>query len=355
MLRPQDPRSKSSQTKVGPTRRATAELAVDLGTSNTRVGLRGRGVVLEQPSFVAIQAGARGREVVAVGQEARRMLGRTPAGTQVVRPVRDGVVADFEATEQLLRHLLKRVPSTGLLRPRLLVCIPSSTTEVERRAVIESTRAAGAREIHLVATALAAAVGAGLAIAEPVGNMIVDVGGGRVEVAITSMGGLVVRRSVPIAGDAMDEAIRRWLHAARGLQVGERTAELLKRRIGTATPMDDPPTMRVRGRDLESGAPRELDVSANDLVEPLGAMVERIRDVVLEVLRETPPELSADIVAQGVLVCGGSARLHGLTEVLREATGLPVLLADNPEQAVALGAVRMLEDGALFQRCVEVT
>jgi rod shape-determining protein MreB and related proteins len=339
----------------GREKRAAADLAVDLGTSNTRLGLRGKGVVVEQPSYVAIQAGARGREVVAIGQEARRMLGRTPAGTSVVRPVRDGVVADFEATEQLLRLLLRRVPSTGLLRPRLLVCIPSSTTEVERRAVIESTRAAGGREVHLVATALAAAVGAGLAIAEPVGNMIVDVGGGRVEVAVTSLGGLVVRRSVPLAGDAFDDAIRRWLRQARGLQVGERTAELLKRRVGSAIPVEKPPQMRIRGRDLETGAPRELDVSANDLVAPLGTMVDRIRDIVLEVLRETPPELAADIVGQGILVCGGSARLHGLTEVLRDATGLPVLLADDPDRAVALGAVRMLEDPALFQRCLEVS
>ncbi len=336
-------------------RRPAADLAVDLGTSNTRLGLRGRGIVVEQPSYVAIQAGARGGEVVAVGQEARRMLGRTPARTSVVRPVRDGVVADFESTEQLLGHLLRRVPSTGLLRPRLLVCVPSSTTEVERRAVTESARAAGGREVHLVATALAAAIGAGLSIAEPVGNMIVDVGGGRVEVAVTSLGGLVVRRSVPIAGDAMDDAIRRWLHHERGLQVGERSAEMLKRRIGSAIPVEAPPQMRVRGRDVESGAPRELDVTANDLVPCLGAMVGRIRDVVLEVLRETPPELAADIVAQGILVCGGSARLHGLTEVLRDATGLPVLLADDPEHAVALGAVKMLEDAALFRRCLEVT
>lgn len=336
-------------------RRSTADLSVDLGTSNTRLGLRGRGVVVEQPSYVAIQAGARGREVVAIGQEARRMVGRTPAGTQVVRPVRDGVVADFEATEQLLRHLLKRVPNTGLLRPRLLVCIPSSTTEVERRAVTESTRAAGGRDVLLVATALAAAVGAGLAIAEPVGNMIVDVGGGRVEVAITSLGGLVVRRSVPLAGDAMDDAIRRWLRQARGLQVGERTAEMLKRRVGSAVPVPSPPQMRIRGRDLETGAPRELDVTANELVEPLGTMVERIRDIVLEVLRETPPELAADIVAQGVLVCGGSARLNGLTDVLRDATGLPVLLADDPDRCVALGAVKMLDDPRLLHRCLEVT
>lgn len=336
-------------------RKTTADVAIDLGTSNTRLGIRGKGVVVDQPSFVATQPGARGREVVAIGKQAQRMLGRTPAGTQVVRPMREGVVADFEATEQLLRHLLRRLPNKSLLRPRLLVCIPSSTTEVERRAVTESARAAGGREISLVATAVAAAVGAGLAISEPAGNMIVDVGGGRVEVAVTSLGGLVVRRSVPIAGDAMDEAVRRWLRDARSLQVGERTAELLKRRVGSAISLPDPPQMRIRGRDLETGTPRELDVTANDLVKPLGGVVERIRDVVLEALRETPPELCADIVAQGVLVCGGSARLHGLTDVLRDATGLPVLLADDPDLCIANGAARMLEDSALMARSLEVS
>ncbi len=336
-------------------RRTTADLAVDLGTSNTRLALRGKGVVVDQPSVVATTQGPRGREVAAVGEEARRMLGRTPAGTHVVRPVRDGVVADFEATEQLLRHLLQRVPARGLLRPRLLVCIPSSTTEVERRAVLESTRAAGGRDVQLVATALAAAVGAGLPVQDPVGNLILDVGGGRIEVAVTSLGGLVVRRSVPVAGDAMDESIRRWLRDARGLQVGERTAEQLKTRIGSALPMVDPPTMRIRGRDLESGSPRELDVDANDLVTALQPVVHRIRDVVLEVLRETPPELSADIVDRGALVCGGGARLHGLTALLRDATGLPVLLADHPDRAVVSGAARMLEDPELLARSVDVT
>lgn len=336
-------------------RKATADLAVDLGTSNTRLAVRGRGVVVDQPSVVATQSGARGQEVVAVGEEARRMLGRTPAGTHVVRPVRDGVVADFDATEKLLRALLKKVPGRGLMRPRLLVCIPSSTTEVERRAVTDSARAAGGRDVQLVATALAAAVGAGLPVSEPVGNLIIDVGGGRVEVAVTSLGGLVVRRSVPIAGDAMDEAIRAWLRESRGLQVGERTAEQLKRRIGSAIPVERPPTMRIRGRDLETGAPTELDVSANDLVEALQPVVGRIRDVVLEALRETPPELAADVVDRGALVCGGAARLNGLTDMLRDATGLPVLLADAPEQCVAQGAAKMLEDATLLARSVDVT
>jgi rod shape-determining protein MreB len=337
-------------------KRPTADVAVDLGTANTRLGVKGKGVVVEQPSFVALQTTPTGRDVVAIGQEARQMQGRTPAHTQVVRPVRDGVVADFEATEQLLRHLIKRLPATQLLlRPRLVVCIPSSTTEVERRAVIESARAAGAREVQLVATALAAAVGAGLAISEPVGNMIVDVGAGRVEVAVTSLGGLVVRRSVPMAGDQMDDAIRKWLADERGLQIGERTAESLKRRIGAAIAPDPAPHMRIRGRDIESGTPRELDVTAAEIAIPLRHVVDRIRDVVLEALRETPPELCADIVAQGILVCGGCAALHGLTDVLREATGLPVLLADDAERCVALGATRMLEDAELFQRCLEVT
>lgn len=336
-------------------RRTSADLVVDLGTSNTRLAVRGKGVVVDQPSVVATQSGPRGRDVVAVGEDARRMLGRTPAGTQVDRPVRDGVVADFEATEQLLRHLLRRLPGRSLLRPRLLVCIPSGATEVERRAVTDATRAAGGRDVQLVATALAAAAGAGLNVSDPVGNLIIDVGGGRVEAAVTSLGGLVVQRSVPVAGDAMDQAIRTWLRDARGLQVGERTAEQLKRRIGSATPVEDPATMRIRGRDLESGSPRELDLDSNDLVEALQPVVNAIRDAVLQTLRETPPELAADVVDRGALVCGGGARLHGLTDMLRDATGLPVLLAENPEHAVAIGAARMLEEPELLARAVEVS
>lgn len=336
-------------------RRASADLAVDLGTSNTRLATRGRSVVVDQPSVVATQSGARGREVVAVGEEARRMLGRTPAGTRVDRPVRDGVVADFEATEQLLRHLLKRLPGRTLMRPRLIVCIPSGATEVERRAVTDATRAAGGRDVSLVATSIAAAVGAGLSVQDPVGNLIIDVGGGRVEAAVTSLGGLVVSRSVPAAGDAMDQAIRTWLRSHRNLQVGERTAEQLKRRIGSATLIADPPSMRIRGRDLESGAPTELDVSANDLVDALRPVVVQIRDAVLQTLRETPPELAADIVDRGALVCGGAARLHGLTDLLRDATGLPVLLAEHPEHCVAQGASLMLEDPELLARAIEVT
>lgn len=336
-------------------KRSTADLAVDLGTSNTRLALRGRGVVVDQPSVVATHAGSRGREVVAVGEEARRMLGRTPAGTQVVRPVRDGVVADFEATEQLLRHLFKRIPGRSLLGTRVLVCIPSGTSEVERRAVTDSARAAGSREVQLVAASIAAAVGAGLAVMDPVGNLIIDVGGGRVEVGVTSLGGLVVRRSVPVAGDAMDEAIRAWLREHRGLVVGERTAEQLKRRIGTAITVDTPGSMRIRGRDVESGSPRELDVDGNELVQALEPVVHRLRDVVLEVLRETPPELAADIVDRGALLCGGGARLSGLTTLLRDATGLPVLIAEEAERAVALGAARMLDDPPLLARAVDVT
>ncbi|MFK7927385.1 MAG: rod shape-determining protein [Myxococcota bacterium] len=336
-------------------RKATADLAVDLGTSNTRLALKGKGVVVDQPSVVATQGNQKGREVVAIGEEARRMLGRTPAGTLVTRPVRDGVVSDFDATEQLLRHLLRKLPGRGLLRPRLLVCIPSGATEVERRAVTDATRAAGGREVQLVASSLAAAVGAGLPLEKPVGNLIIDIGGGRVEAAVTSLGGLVVRRSVPMAGDAMDAAVRAWLSHERGVQIGERTAEQLKRRIGTASLLIEPKTMRIRGRDIETGAPRELDVDSNDLVVALKPVVDRIRDVVLEVLRETPPELAADVVERGALVCGGAARLHGLTDVLRDATGLPVLLADNPEHAVAQGAARMLEDPTLLARAVDVT
>jgi rod shape-determining protein MreB len=333
--------------------RSTADLAIDLGTSNTRIALRAKGVVLDQPSVVATQDSARGHEVVAVGQDARRMLGRTPAGTHVVRPVRQGVVRDFQATEQLVRHLIKRLGLRSLVRPRVLVCVPSNITEVERRAVQESVRAAGAREVKTVSTALAGAVGAGLPISEPVGNMIIDIGGGRVEVAVISLGALVVHRSVPTAGDAMDESISRWMREQRDLLIGERTAEQLKTRIGSAHAIENPEKMRIRGRDLQNGSPRELDVSSNDLASAMEPTVARIRDTVLEVLRETPPELAADIVERGVLVCGGAAQLLGMTDMLRDTTGLPVLLAESPTTCVVQGAAMMLEDQAMFDRCVE--
>lgn len=330
--------------------RVAADLAVDLGTSTTRVVVRGRGLVTEAPTVVATQQGPRGRSVVAVGADARRMIGRTPAGMTVVRPVRNGVVADFEATEQLLRHLLAAAGARSIFRPRVLVCIPSGTTEVERRAVQESARAAGAREVYLVATSMAAAIGAGLPVGEPVGSLIIDAGAGRTNVGLTSLGGLVVRKSLDIAGDTLDEAIRSWMRRNHSLEIAERTAETLKHHVGAAIPHAEPLKMRIRGRDTVAGAPRELDVTTAQIAEAIEAPVNQIRRCVLEALREAPPELSADICDRGLLLCGGSSALRELDTLLREDTGLPVLHTDDPARCVARGAGRLLEDAELCER-----
>ncbi|MEQ1505891.1 MAG: rod shape-determining protein [Myxococcota bacterium] len=335
--------------------RVAADLGVDLGTANTRIVARGRGIVLDVPTVVATAARARGREVVAIGDAAKKMIGRTPEGTNVVRPVRGGVIADFESTEQLLSALLKQVGGGGLRKPRLLVAIPSGTTEVERRAVQESARAAGAGAVLLVASPIAAAVGADLPVSDAVGSMIVDVGGGRTHVAVLSLGGMVVGRSLPLAGDDLDDAITGWLRTVHGLLIGERTAETLKVRVGTVTPELHPELrMRIRGRDLATGRPRELDVSAEDLSAAVSDPIERVRAVVREALLETPPELSADIVDRGVLLCGGTSHLRGLDARLRDDTGLAVLQAEHPTHCVALGTELLLDDAELLERVAAV-
>lgn len=330
---------------------SAADLGVDLGTANTRIVARGRGIVLDVPSAVATAARAKGREVVAVGEDAKKMIGRTPEGVRVVRPVRGGLVADFEATEQLLRALLKQVGGSSLRKPRLLVCIPSGTAEAERRAVQESARAAGAGAVLLVPAPLAAAIGADLPVHDAVGSMIVDVGGGRTHVAVLALGGMVVRRSLQVAGDDLDDAVMAWLRTTHNLLVGERTAETLKVRVGSLTPSQHQELrMRIRGRDTTTGRPRELDVSAADVATAVDETVRQVRAVILEALRETPPELSADIVERGVLICGGTSHLRGLDTVLREDTGLAVLQAEHPTHCVVRGAERLLDDAAFLER-----
>ncbi len=329
-----------------------ADLAVDLGTSCTRIVDGSGRILIEAPTVVATQSGARGRQVVAIGADAKKMIGRTPAGIEVVRPVRGGVVADFEATEHLLRSLLKQVGSRSLRRPRLLVCVPSSTTEVERRAVQESARAAGSREVYLVGTAMASAIGAELPVSEPVGSMIVDSGGGRTEVAILSLGGMVVRRSLEVAGDTLDDAITDWLRRTHNLLIGERTAQNLKHHIGGAAPDEEHQHMRIRGRDLTGGAPREVEITTANIANAVADPVERIRVVVRDALQETSPELSADIIDRGMMLCGGTSKLRGLDRLLREDTGLPVLQPEDPSRCVARGAGTLLGDAALFERVV---
>lgn len=327
----------------------TADIAVDLGTSFTRVAVRGRGVVMEQPSVVAVQASSRGREVLAAGEDAKRMLGRTGREIQVHQPLKDGVIADFEAAEQMLRTMLAQVTQRRLTRPRVLMCVPTETTEVERRAVQESARAAGSRDVLLVPTPLAAAIGAGLSIEKAQGSLVVDVGGGTTDAAVLSLGGIVVCRTARVAGDAMDRAIAGWMRRHHSLLIGARTAEELKQTSGAAVE-SMARGRRVRGRDLAEGVPREVVLEDGELARALAEPVARVRQVVLDVLAETPPELAADIVDRGIVLCGGGSRLRGLEHVLRDAVDLPVIVAETPERCAALGAHALLQSPALFQR-----
>ncbi len=322
------------------------DMAIDLGTATTLTYLKGRGIVSHEPSVVAVQRTTLGgRKVVAVGHEAKQMLGRTPANITAIRPLKDGVIADFEITEALLRYFIQRAHNRKtLVRPRVIVCVPSGITEVEKRAVRDSTLAAGARDVYLIEEPMAAAIGAGLPVNEPVGSMVVDIGGGTTEVAVIAMTGIVFSRSVRIGGDKMDEAIQAHLKRKYNLLVGEQSAEQTKIQIGTAYPTEEPLRMEVKGRDLVAGVPRSLVVDSDEirdaLAEPINAIVEATRLV----LERTPPELSADIADKGIVLTGGGAKLRNLDILLREETGLPVMLSDNPEHAVVLGTGGALDD-----------
>jgi len=322
------------------------DMAIDLGTATTLTYLKGRGIVSHEPSVVAVQRTALGaRKVVAVGTDAKHMLGRTPANISAIRPMKDGVIADFEITEALLHYFITRAHNRKVLvKPRVIICVPSGITEVEKRAVRDSTLAAGAREVYLIEEPMAAAIGAGLPVNDPMGSMIVDIGGGTTEVAIISMTGIVFSRSVRIGGDKMDEAIQSHMKRKYNLLIGEQTAEQVKITIGTAYPTEEPLKMEVKGRDLVAGVPRSLlvdgDEIRNALAEPINAIVEACRLV----LERTPPELSADIADKGIVLTGGGAKLRNLDILLREETGLPVMLSDNPEHAVVLGTGAALDD-----------
>ncbi len=326
----------------------SADMAIDLGTTNTLVYVKGRGVVLNEPSVVAI-ADVRGRkQVLAVGEEAKQMLGRTPGNISAIRPLRDGVIADFEAAAEMIKHFIRKAQSRRrFASPLIIVCVPSGSTAVERRAVQESAESAGARKVLLIEAPMAAAIGAGLPVMEPSGSLIVDVGGGTTEVAVISMGGIVYSRSIRTGGDKMDEAIISYVRRGYNLLIGESTAERIKIDIGVAAPSDDAddrPLQEVKGWDLMNGVPRGVLVSrrqiAGSLAEPVAAIVEAVK-VALE---NTPPELAADIMDKGIVLTGGGALLYRLDEVLREATGLCVLVPDQPLSCVALGTGRALED-----------
>ena len=326
----------------------SADMAIDLGTANTLVYVKGRGIVLAEPSVVAIAEWRGKKQVVAVGEEAKQMLGRTPGNIVASRPLRDGVIADFEVAEEMIKHFIRKVHNRrGFASPLIIVCVPSGSTAVERRAIQESAESAGARKVQLIEEPMAAAIGAGLPVTEPSGSMVVDIGGGTTEVAVISLGGIVYARSVRVGGDKMDEAIISYIRRTHNLLIGESSAERIKMSIGAASQPDngeDGPYQEVRGRDLLNGVPREVLVSQRQIAESLYEPVTSIVEAVKVALENTPPELAADIVDRGIVLTGGGALLHRLDQVLRDATGLSVAVAENPLQCVALGTGRALEE-----------
>jgi rod shape-determining protein MreB len=322
-------------------RRGGGELAIDLGTANTVVYLRGEGIVLFEPSVIAIDE--RTGTVVAVGEEAKRMIGRTPAAIRATRPLRNGVIADFEVTEQMLRHFLRRAIDRRLLHPRVVLCVPSGLTGVERDAVEEAARAAGARVVYAIEEPMAAAIGADLPIAEPIASLVVDVGGGTTEVAVISLGSMVVWRSLRSGGFEIDDAIVSYVKREHGLEIGEGQAEQVKLAIGGAVPHSAERGVEVGGRDLLTGQLRRVLLSAKEVQQAIQGTVAGILDAVMETLEQTPPELSADIAERGITLAGGGALLRGLPEHLRAQTGLPVHLVAEPLTCVAIGAGRCLE------------
>src|SRR5574337_753889 len=323
------------------------DLAIDLGTANTLIYVKNQGIVCNEPSVVAVQHRNErgGKKVLAVGAEAKKMLGRTPGSIVAIRPLKDGVIADFEITEAMLRYFIHKVHNRRtLVRPRIIVGVPFGITEVEKRAVRESAESAGAREVYLIEEPMAAAIGAGLPITEPSGNMIVDIGGGTSDVAVISLGGIVYSRSVRVAGDKMDEAIIQHVKRKYNLLIGERTAELIKMGIGTAYPTEEELTMDIKGRDLVAGVPRTLTVTSSEIREALSEPINGIVEAVKVTLERTPPELAGDIADRGIVLAGGGALLKNLDVLLREETGLPVFLAEDPLSSVVIGAGKALEE-----------
>ena len=325
------------------------DLAIDLGTTNTLVYAKGRGIVLSEPSIVAVNRVT--GKVEAVGRDAKEMLGRTPGNIVAIRPMKDGVIADFEITEKMLSHFIHRAHNRStLVRPRIVIGIPSEVTQVEKRAVKDSALKAKASEVYLVDQAMAAAIGAGLPITEPSGNMVVDIGGGTTDIAVISLAGIVYSKSVRVAGNEMDEALIQYIKKKYNLLVGERSAEQIKFEIGSAFPLDEPMTMEIKGRDLIEGIPKTLTVTDAEIREALQEPVSIIVNAVRVALERTPPELSADIVDRGIVLTGGGSLLRNLDRLLREETGLPVSVAEDPLCSVVLGTGKMLSDFDLLRK-----
>ncbi len=325
------------------------DIGIDLGTANTLVNVKDQGIVLREPSVVAVKAGT--NEVLAVGDDAKRMLGRTPGNIVAIRPLKDGVIADFEVTEAMLRHFIRKANNNRRRNnPRVVIAVPSGITEVERRAVSESAEQAGAREVHIVEEPMAAAIGVGLPVMDASGNMIVDIGGGTTEVALISLGGIVFARSVRTAGDELDESIVSYMKRAYNLMIGERTAEDIKIRLGSAAPLPKEITMDVKGRDLVAGLPKTITITSQEIREAMADPLTTIVDAVRTTLERCPPELAADLVDRGIVLAGGGALLRGLDRLLREETGLPVHVAEDPLSAVAEGTGKMLQEIEVLKR-----
>ena len=327
----------------------SSDLAVDLGTANTLIYVKGRGVVSSEPSVVAINSGT--KEILAIGQEAKNMLGRTPANIIAVRPMKDGVIADYDTTEKMIRYFILKVHNRrALVRPRMVICIPSGVTQVEKRAVKDSAIQAGAREVYLIEEPMAAAIGAGLPIQEPSGNMVVDIGGGTTEVAVISLSGIVYANSVRVGGDEMDDNIVNYIKRQYNLLIGTATAEDLKIKLGSAFPLENEIKTEIKGRDLVTGIPKTIEISDSEIREALKESITKIVDAVRIALEQTPPELSADIVDRGIVLTGGGALLKNLDKRLSHETGWPIIVSDDPLKAVVLGSGKVLDDIDLLRK-----
>lgn len=331
----------------------SSDLAIDLGTANTLVYAKDRGIIVNEPTVVAVHTGVKGMDrVLAVGKEAKEMLGRTPGSIKAVRPMKDGVIADFEVTQEMLKYFIhKSLSGSKLIKPRIIISIPYGITQVEKRAVKESAEQAGAREVYLIEEPMASAIGAGLPITEPSGNMIVDIGGGTTEVAVISLGGIVFSKSEKVAGDRFDEAIATYIKKKYSLLIGERTAEQIKIQIGNAYPFEDEvKTMEVKGRDLIAGAPKIIEVTSDEIRDALADPVSRVVEAIKVALEKTPPELAADIVDNGIILAGGGSLLANLDILIKEKTGLPVSLAEDPLTCVVRGCGKALESLSLLRQ-----
>ena len=326
------------------------DIGIDLGTANTLVYVKDRGIVIREPSVVATQKGT--KRILAVGEEAKRMLGRTPGNIEAVRPMKSGVIADFDITEAMIRYFIRKAHSRKLVKPRVIIAVPSNITEVEKRAVQEAAKHAGAREVFLIEEPMAAAIGVGLPVQEPAGNMIVDIGGGTCEVALISLAGIVCSRSIRVGGDVMDEYIVNYMRRVYNLMIGERTAEEIKITIGSAYPLAEEKRMDVKGRDLVAGLPKTLTVTSEEIREALQEPISSIVDVIRNALENSPPELSADLVDRGIVLAGGGSLLYGLDKLIADQTALPVTLTDDPLSAVVEGTGVVLGELSLLARSV---